>query len=125
MAAAGGQSRGHVLALGVLAGIIVLWAGLMAFALVEAALPTHEHGVVVVVFPPGFGDKTAVFHAVVAAGGRPLRGSWFGNVWTVSGDDPGFVGRLKTAGAWGAFAPGVFSPVSLGGCFSAPLPPAS
>lgn len=97
----------------------------MSVALIQAALPPDEHGIVVAVFPPGLGDETAVFGAVVAAGGRPLRGSWFGNVWTVAGDEPGFVGRLKDAGAWAAFAPGIFSPVALGGCFSAPLPPAS
>jgi hypothetical protein len=40
-----------------------------------------------------------------------------GRAWLAEAEEPGFVGRLKAAGAWAAFHPETFAVLPGGGCF--------
>lgn len=107
---------GHGLALAFLAGLLVLWLGVFGWVLRDAALPDTATGTVLAVFPPDQ-PAHAIYTAILAAGGGVAQNTWFGNIWLVQSDEPGFVGRLQAAGAWAAFAPQSVQPVALGGCF--------
>ncbi|WGF86528.1 hypothetical protein [Marinivivus vitaminiproducens] len=105
---------GHLVALAALAGILGLWAGVMAFVVRDAALPPEAHGTVLAVFPPGTGE-TAVMIALAQADARLVRQAGLGFAWLVQGDGPGLAGRLRQAGAWGVFDDIALLP-DMGGC---------
>ena len=91
------------------------WLGFTGFAVSRAALPAESAGLMLAAFPPHAGDDV-IFAAVVEAGGQAVRRTWFPGAWVVSSDDAGFAGRLKAAGAWGAFGQAPVGMPELGGC---------
>lgn len=99
----------------VLAVVAVGWAGFTGVAVQRAALPESAGGMMLAAFPVG-SDDDDVFAAVTAAGGMPVRRTWFPGAWVVASDDAGFVGRLKTAGAWAAFSEAPVGLPTIGGC---------
>jgi hypothetical protein len=107
---------GHRLALGVFAGVIVLWLIIMAVLMRQAALPAEASGPLLAVFEPGT-PPAEVFAAITKAGGNPVRETAFGFIWVVAGDEPGLAGRLEQEGAIGAYAELPLSP-SIAGCFA-------
>jgi len=109
------------LTLKLLLGFLALWVVTMAVALPLGALPENAGGRVLAVFPPSLGPDARLL-AIVEAEGRPVLGFLGGLVWlTEPADDksgaPGFVGRLKAAGAWAAYHPDTFAVLPQGGCF--------
>lgn len=56
-------------------------------------------GEIAVIFPP-WTDEAGAFGAVIAAGGRIVGPSRFGNIVVAEATDPGFGGRVRAAGAW-------------------------
>lgn len=93
-----------------------LWIAVMAFSLNLAALPGSTSGRVLVVFPPGLEADDRLL-AIAAAEGRPILSLLGGVMWLTESEQPGFVARLKTAGALAAYRPDVFSVLPQGGCF--------
>ncbi|MGF1628456.1 MAG: hypothetical protein ACFCUT_03200 [Kiloniellaceae bacterium] len=109
------------LTLKLLLGFLGLWLAVMAIALPLAALPESAGGRVLAVFPPTLGADARLL-AIAEADGRPVMSFLDGLVWlTEPADDrsgaPGFVGRLKAAGAWAAYHPDSFAVLPQGGCF--------
>ena len=107
-----GFGHGFALALGAL--VLAAWAAVMGVSLKQAALTEEAGGTMLAVFPPAMPSGEA-FAAVVRAGGAPLRQTWIPFAWVVRGEEDGFVGRLKQAGAVGAFGELPVGP-ALGGC---------
>jgi hypothetical protein len=107
---------GHRLALTL--GIAVLLAWLLAMSLVvrAAALEPEATGKVLAVFEPGT-PEDVIFAKLLAAGGKPLRGTWLPFVWVVVGEEGGFAGRLKQQGAMGAYGELPFAP-AVAGCLA-------
>lgn len=91
------------------------WLGFTGFAVSRAVLPPESAGLMLAAFPPHAGDD-AIFAAVAEAGGQAVRRTWFPGAWVVASDDSGFAGRLKAAGAWGAFGQAPVGMPELGGC---------
>ena len=58
-----------------------------------------------------------MFASIIAADGKPLRGTWLGFVWVVAGEEAGLAGRLEEHGAIGTYAELPFNP-TLAGCFA-------
>jgi len=82
-------------------------------ALVPVLGPRDEaSGALAAMFPPGH-DTMAVYAAVAAAGGTPIRATGGGLVWVARSAEPGFAGRLRAAGAWL-----VLDPVVAAGCLA-------
>jgi hypothetical protein len=107
---------GHRLILGIFVSVLIVWAGAMAFAMRQAALPPEAAGPLLAVFEPGT-PEDAIFAAVVNAGGRPVRATWLPFVWVVAGEEAGLAGRIEAAGALGTYSELAISP-SLEGCFA-------
>lgn len=91
------------------------WLGFTGFAVSRAALPAESSGVMLAAFPLA-ADDDEIFAAVMEAGGKAVRRTWFPGAWVVASDDAGFAGRLKAAGAWGAFGQAPIGMPELGGC---------
>ncbi|WP_340118327.1 hypothetical protein [Pelagibius sp. 7325] len=106
--------RGLTLKIGLL--FLALWLAVMAVALPLASLPEEAAGRVLVAFPPGQSPDARLL-AIAAAGGRPVLPMLGGRAWLAEAQEPGFVGRLKAAGAWAAFRPATFAVLPGGGCF--------
>ena len=68
------------------------------------------------VFEPGQ-QAEDVFARIIAAGGRPVRATWFDSVWVVASSESGLAGRLASEGAIGTYRDLPISP-SLAGCFA-------
>ena len=109
-------AAGHRLALGLFAGVILLWLAIMAVVMRHAALPADAAGPMLVVFEPGT-DADEAFTRLVAAGATPVGPTAFGFIWMVSGGEPGLAGRLRDQGALGAYAELPLSP-TVAGCFA-------
>lgn len=107
---------GHKLALWLAVAVLVVSLGAMAAAMRAAALPDDASGTMIVVFQPGTGEDE-IFARLVAAGGAPMRPTWLPFVWVVAGEAPDFVGRIRAAGALGAYGELPFSP-QIAGCFA-------
>jgi hypothetical protein len=93
-------------------------------ALAGARLPDRASGRMVVVFPP-FTAATQAISSIAHAGGRPvdaIKAAPF--IWTVYGERPGFVLRVKSQGAWVAMrnVPGVSFATGCLALLSRPLP---
>lgn len=102
----------------VIPALVTLLVGLAVIALTLrlATLPDEATGTVVVVFPINTSAAT-IFDAVVQAEGRLVNNTLLDNVWIVHSERTDFVHRLKTKGAWSAFNPSMFQPITMAGCF--------
>jgi hypothetical protein len=107
---------GHRLALGLAAAVLAVWLAGMTLTLRMAALKPEATGTMLVVFAPGT-KPDAAFTMLVNAGGTPVRRTWLGSVWVVTGDAPGLAGRMVEQGAMGAYRDLPVSP-DLAGCFA-------
>jgi hypothetical protein len=107
---------GHRLAALLALVILALWLGGMAIAVHAARLPNEATGPMLVVFEPGTAREDMLAR-IVTAGARPIRETWLGFVWVVSGEEPEASGRLLSQGAIGTYRE---LPVaaSLAGCFA-------
>ncbi len=92
------KDRVHLLAVAILGGAVLVWGLLLAGTLARAAAAPERAGTLVAVFPPGT-TETEVLTRVARADGAVARGTWFGNVWHVNRERPGFAGDLEAAGA--------------------------
>ncbi|HEX6012548.1 MAG TPA: hypothetical protein VFY87_12250 [Geminicoccaceae bacterium] len=118
---AGRKSKVH---LGVLAagGLVVgAWAMALALTLGSAGARPDRHGTLLAVFPRGVAEAE-VLARVARADGAVVRGTWFGNVWQVHGERPGFSGRLLERGAVRVLPALPYDVFGVGGC-SFGLPP--
>jgi hypothetical protein len=93
----------HGFAAAFFAIVIAVWLGALAVIGAATRLPDSADGTMVAVFAPWKPTDQALA-AVVAADGYPLRPMADGAAWVVYGEGAGFVGRLRRAGAWAAFA---------------------
>ena len=107
---------GHRLALTLATCVLAAWVAGMALTLRLAALKPEDTGTMLVVFAPGT-EPDAAFTKLVNAGGNPVRRTWLGSVWVVTGDAPGLAGRLMEKGAMGTYRDLPVSP-DLAGCFA-------
>ena len=108
---------GHRLAIGLALGVIlVLWLAGMAIAVRAARLPLDATGPMIVVFEPGTA-KEDMLARIVTAGARPIRETWLGFVWVVSGEEPEASARLLSQGAIGTYRELPIT-ASLAGCFA-------
>ena len=108
-------------ALGLMAGVVLIWLAAVLFALRAAALPPGAAGTLFVVFPPGTPSAQA-FASIVEAGGRPLRPAFGAWAWIAHADESGFVGRLEAEGALAAFPNAPLGAV-LAGCLGIAVEP--
>jgi hypothetical protein len=108
--------KGHRLALGFFAGVLMLWLAGMAFLMRQSALPPEASGTMLAVFEPGT-PEDEIFASLTRASARVLRPSGLGFIWVVGGDEPGLAGRLTHEGALGAYRDLPVSPV-IAGCFA-------
>lgn len=111
-----GTWPGHKFAAVFCGTILVLWLVVMAVIMRKAALPPEASGPLLAVFEPGMGENE-IFSRIIAANGKPLRGTALGFVWVVAGEEAGLAGRLEREGAIGSYAQLPFNP-SLAGCFA-------
>ena len=96
--------------------MLAVWAAAFALVLTYGALDDAAGGRVAALFPPGTPAED-MLAAVASADGLTVSGTWFDNVLVTEGAAPGFVGRLKTAGARAAYRTYGVDYVMLGGCF--------
>src|SRR5690349_24954150 len=96
--------------------VLIVWIFVMAITMRHAALPPEAPGPLLAVFEPSMSENE-MFARIIAANGKPLRGTWLGFVWVVAGDEKGLAGRLEAQGAIGTYAELPFNP-SLAGCFA-------
>jgi hypothetical protein len=111
-----GSWPGHKFAAAFAGIVLVLWLVVMAVMMRQAALPPEAPGPLWAVFEPGTSEDE-MFARIIAANGKPLRGTWLGFVWVVAGEEAGLAGRLESQGAIGTYAELPFNP-SLAGCFA-------
>jgi len=111
-----GNWPGHKFAAAFAGVVLVLWLIVMAVMMRQAALPPEAPGPLLAVFEPGMSEDE-MFARIIAANGKPLRGTWLGFVWVVAGEEAGLAGRLEGQGAIGTYAELPFDP-SLAGCFA-------
>jgi hypothetical protein len=90
--------RVHLIAALVLGGAVLVWATLLLGTLARAGSAPDRSGTLVAVFPRGV-EEAEVLTRVARADGAVVRGTWFGNVWHVNRERPGFAGDLQAAGA--------------------------
>lgn len=107
--------RAHLLALGLLAAVLLVWGAAMAVAVNAARLPDGASGKVLAVFGPSASSE-ATLAAIVAAGARPVR-PLAAFLWVAQSDEPGLAGRLRAQGALAVFGDFAFGP-SLSGCIA-------
>jgi hypothetical protein len=91
---------GHKFAAAFAGIVLVLWVVVMAVMMRWAALPPEAPGPLLAVFEPGMSEEE-MFARIIAANGKPLRGTWLGFVWIVAGEEEGLAGRLEGQGAIG------------------------
>ena len=111
--------RPHRVALGLAGGVLVLWAAVAGALLALGTLPPHRSGTVAVLFPPTT-DGMGALAAIAAADGRLVRATFLPNLVVADSDEPGFVGRLRTAGAIAAYPPLDIGFAMIGGCTGLP-----
>jgi hypothetical protein len=116
----------HRLALGFMAAVLLLWAGLFGWTLQRAALPPEASGRVIAVYPFGW-DAPAVTAAATRTEARLVRQTWLPNALELASDEAGFAERLRGSGAIGVYRALPFSLFTLAGCTGLPplLPPPS
>lgn len=118
------MASAHRLALGFVAAVLLLWAGLFGWTLQRAALPPEASGRVIAVYPFGWGEP-AVTTAAMRTEARLVRQTWLANAVELASEDPGFAGRLRDSGAIAVYRAQPFSLFTLAGCTGMPplLPP--
>ena len=97
--------------------LAVTWLPLFTIHFYRTSLADADTGTVVVVFSPTLG-ATELFEQIILADGsfvNPV--SWWRNAWIVHSSEPGFAGRLRAQGAWGAFSTDLLRPEALLSCF--------
>ena len=109
----------HRLALGFVAAILLLWAGLFGWTLQRAALPPEASGRVIAVYPFGWSEP-AVTAAALQTEARLVRQTWLANAVELASEDPGFAGRLRGSGAIAVYRAQPFSLFTLAGCTGMP-----
>jgi hypothetical protein len=107
---------GHRLAMVLGLAIVLAWLLAMSVVVRAAALEPRATGKMLAVFEPGTSEDV-IFGSLLAAGGKPLRGTWLPFVWVVVGEEEGFAGRLREHGAIGAYGELPFAP-SIAGCLA-------
>jgi hypothetical protein len=107
---------GHRLAMMLGLAIVLAWLLAMSVVVRAAALEPRATGKMLAVFEPGTSEDV-IFGSLLAAGGKPLRGTWLPFVWVVVGEEEGFAGRLREHGAIGAYGELPFAP-SIAGCLA-------
>lgn len=114
----------HRLALGFLAAVLLLWAGLFGWTLQRAALPPEASGRVIAVYPFGWSDA-AVTGAALQTEARLVRQTWLSNAVELASDEAGFADRLRASGAIAVYRAQPLSLFTLAGCTGMPslLPP--
>jgi hypothetical protein len=111
-----GNWPGHKFAAAFGGIVLIVWLVVMAVTMRQAALPPEAPGPLLAVFEPGMSEDD-MFARIIAANGKPLRGTWLGFVWIVAGEEAGLAGRLEAQGAIGTYSELPFNP-SLAGCFA-------
>ena len=109
----------HRLALGFVAAVLLLWAGLFGWTLQRAALPPEASGRVVAVYPFGW-DMLAVTAAATRTEARLVRQTWLPNAVEVASDEAGFAARLRDSGAIAVYRAQPFTLFTLAGCTGLP-----
>jgi hypothetical protein len=107
---------GHKFALAFGGLVLIVWLMVMAVIMRHAALAPDAPGPLLAVFEPGMSEDE-MFARIIAARGKPVRGTALGFVWIVAGEEEGLAGRLEGQGAIGTYAELPFNP-SLAGCFA-------
>lgn len=111
----GAAAGGHRLAALLLAGTVATACATFAVLAVTADQADPTSGDLLVVFPPGTAEATAL-RAAAAADGMVRRRGLLGVGWEMTSPAPGFAGRLREAGAWLVLPSSPFPSLSLGGC---------
>lgn len=111
----------HRLALGLFTLIIAGWLVTMLLTVRTAGQVDEGKGALLAVFPRGI-SEVEVLTRVAQADGVVMRGTWFGNVWHVYGDQADFAAALRAHGAVLVLPPVAGEALSLGGCGYAPVP---
>lgn len=109
----------HRVALAFFLAILLAWGAGLALVLHQAVLPDDETGRVFAVFPPNQGREQA-FAAAAQTEAVFVRGTWLGSGLVLQSDSPGFVARLKAAGAVAVFRATPFDLITLAGCTGLP-----
>ena len=95
-------------------GTLALLALSVILAIVTR-LPSTTSGTVLAVFPPRT-PADEVFAAIDETNARVIRATLFSNAWIVENNQPDFVARLTSAGAFGAWKPVSGVSFAVGGC---------
>jgi hypothetical protein len=109
----------HRLALGFVAAVLLLWAGLLGWTLQRAALPPEASGRVIAVYPFGW-NEMAVTGAAMRTEARLVRQTWLTNAVELASDDAGFADRLRESGAIAVYRAQPFNLFTLAGCSGMP-----
>lgn len=109
----------HRLALGFVAAVLLLWAGLLGWTLQRAALPPEASGRVIAVYPFGW-NEMAVTGAAMRTEARLVRQTWLTNAVELASDDAGFADRLRNNGAIAVYRAQPFNLFTLAGCSGMP-----
>jgi hypothetical protein len=107
---------GHRLAWKLALSVLLIWLVIMVAVVRTAALEAQATGKMLAVFEPGIAQDE-IFEKLIAAGGKPVRGTWLPFVWVVDGEEQGFAGRLFEQGAIGAYGELPFAP-AVAGCLA-------
>lgn len=78
-------------------------------------LADDASGDMLVIFPL-YWNAGQTFNEILQAQGAVIARTGFANIWLVHSARTGFVGRLKTRGAWFVFDPIVLDPAALLSC---------
>lgn len=118
---AGRKGKVHLAVLAAGGLVVAAWATALAVTLGSAGAHPDRRGTLLAVFPRGVAEAEVLAH-VARADGVVARGTWFGNVWQVHGERPGFSGRLLEHGAVRVLPALPYDVFGVGGC-SFGLPP--
>lgn len=105
--------------------LAVTWLPLFSIHFYRTSLSDSSSGTVVVVFSPASSSTELLQHVIDADGLLVSPVTWLRNTWIVHSSEPGFAGRLRQQGAWGAFSPDLLRPEALLSCFRITVAPAS
>jgi hypothetical protein len=114
----------HLVAFGACGLILAGWALALGVTLTVAGARDDRSGPVLAVFERGL-DEIDVLARVARAGGVVMRGTWFGNVWQVHGEHPGFARELRALGAVHVLPTLPYDAFSVGGCSYGYMPAAT
>ena len=105
--------------------IVLTWTPVLAIHLRNMSAFDPAAGTLIVIFPPTWSSRD-LFRAIGEARGFPLGSvSWIPRTWIVQSSETGFAGRLRENGAWGVYAPALFSVRQVLSCSGMVKAPAS